>query len=239
MGRPIGRFVVVIGFSLRLLLPRRSRRRGSGGRGVPFRLGGHDHHPPAGAERQFNRFGKPAARRVTGYETIDDDLDRVLEELLQRRRILDADDTAVDAGPGESLADEIGEQVAVLPRGVAHQRREDEDPPPSPVGEDPLDDCVARLGLEDPVALGAMGLADPRVEDAEEIVDLRHRRHRRTGVCPGRLLRDGDRGGEAGDAVDVGAGQLPEELPGEGREALDVPPLPLGVERVERQARLP
>ena len=240
LSRSIGRFVVVIaGLSLRLLLPCRSGCRCLGGRRLPLGLGGHDHHSPAGAEREFDRLGEPAAGRFARNEPIDHHLDRVLEELLERRRILDADDAAIDAGPGESLTDEIGEQVAVFPLGVAHQGREHEDSPPAPLGEDPLDDRIAGLGLEDPVTLGAVGATDPRVEHAEEIVDLGHRRHRRTGVCPGRLLRDGDRGREAGDAVDVRPRQLAEELAGKGGEALDVPALTLGVERVERQARLP
>ena len=54
----------------------------------------------------------------------------------------------------------------------------------------------------------------------------------------GRLLRDRDRRGETGDAVNVGPGQLAEELPGKRGEALDVATLPFGVERVEGEARL-
>ena len=40
------------------------------------------------------------------------------------------------------------------------------------------------------------------------------------------------------DVVDVGLGHLAQELPGEARQAFDVPPLPLGIERVERQRAL-
>ncbi len=40
------------------------------------------------------------------------------------------------------------------------------------------------------------------------------------------------------DVVDVGLGHLPEELPGEARQAFDVPPLPFGIQRVERQRAL-
>src|SRR5882672_10519483 len=48
-----------------------------------------------------------------------------------------------------------------------------------------------------------------------------------------RPLFDGDRRREAVDAVHVGLGELLEELPGVRRQRLDVPPLPLGVDRVE------
>jgi hypothetical protein len=40
------------------------------------------------------------------------------------------------------------------------------------------------------------------------------------------------------DRVDVGLVQLAEKLTGVGRQGLDVPALPLGEDRVERQARL-
>ena len=43
---------------------------------------------------------------------------------------------------------------------------------------------------------------------------------------------------DALDALGLGLVELLEELPRVGREALDVPPLALGVERVEGQARL-
>ena len=56
----------------------------------------------------------------------------------------------------------------------------------------------------------------------------------------GRASRRGDRDGrrDAVDPVGVGLVELLEELAGVGREGLDVPPLPLGVERVERQRAL-
>ena len=38
--------------------------------------------------------------------------------------------------------------------------------------------------------------------------------------------------------VDVGLGHLAQELPGEARQAFDIPPLPFGIQRVERQRAL-
>ena len=35
--------------------------------------------------------------------------------------------------------------------------------------------------------------------------------------------------------VDVGLGHLAQELPGEARQAFDIPPLPFGIKRVEGQ----
>ena len=74
---------------------------------------------------------------------------------------------------------------------------------------------------------------------AEVVVDL----GRPCRPCSGSTaapppLRDGDGRRDAVDPVGVGLVELFEELAGVGREGLDVPPLPLGVERVERQRAL-
>ncbi len=61
---------------------------------------------------------------------------------------------------------------------------------------------------------------------------------RRARVARGRLLVDRDRRREPLDRVDVGLLHQPEELAGVGGKRLDVAPLPLGVDRVEGEARL-
>src|SRR3712207_136609 len=80
--------------------------------------------------------------------------------------------------------------------------------------------------------------ADARPEQAQVVVDLRDRADRRARVARRRLLVDGDRRRQALDRVDVGLVHLLEELAGVGRERLDVAPLALRVDRVERQRRL-
>ena len=100
------------------------------------------------------------------------------------------------------------------------------------------DDLLAGLGGDRPVALRAVPLADPGEQDAEVVVDLGDRPDGRPGVPPAGLLLDRDRGGEPVDPVDLGLGHLAQELAGVAREALDVPPLALGIERVERQRAL-
>ncbi len=76
------------------------------------------------------------------------------------------------------------------------------------------------------------------VEEAEVVVDLRHRAHGGAGIPDGGLLLDGDGRGQPLDGVHVGLVHLFEELAGVRRQALHVAPLPFGVERVEGQARL-
>src|SRR6476646_9232150 len=83
-----------------------------------------------------------------------------------------------------------------------------------------------------------MGVTDPREQDPEVVVDLRDGPHRRAWVPRGRLLIDLDGRAQALDEVDVRLLHLPEELPRVGAEGLDVTPLALGVDRVERERRL-
>ena len=199
---------------------------------IPF-LRRDDHLAAAGAECQFHGLGQPAPRGVGRDQPVHHDVDRVLELLLERRRILDAAHRAIDPRPREALPHEIGEQILVLPLRISHERREHHHPLTPASREDPLHDLIPWLGLEHRVALGAVGRAHPGVEHSEKVVDLRHRRHGGPRVRAGRLLGDRDRGGEARHGIDVGPGQLAKELPRERGETLDVAALALGVERVE------
>ncbi len=88
-------------------------------------------------------------------------------------------------------------------------------------------------------ALGAVGHADAGVEQPQVVVDLGDRADRGARVAGRGLLVDRDGRRQALDEVDVGLVHLPEELPGVGRQRLDVAALALGVDRVERQRRLP
>jgi hypothetical protein len=88
------------------------------------------------------------------------------------------------------------------------------------------------------LAVGTVDDAAARVEQAQEVVDLGDRAHGRARAAPEPLLVDGQRGRQPVDAVDVGLGQLVEELVRVRREALDVAALALGVQGVERQRRL-
>ena len=101
-----------------------------------------------------------------------------------------------------------------------------------------LDDLVERLAGDRAPADRAVRPADARVQEAQVVVDLGHRADRRARVARRRLLVDRDGRREPVDRVDVGLLHHLQELPRVGRERLDVPPLPLGVDRVERKRRL-
>ena len=129
------------------------------------------------------------------------------------------------------------EHVPVLALAVLHQGREEQELRPRGAG--PAISCTIcwrRLLRDGAPAVVAGQLAHPRPEHAQVVVDLGHRAHGGAGVAAGRLLLDGDGGGEAADRVVERLVHLAEELPGVGVQALDVAALPLGVEGVEGEA---
>ena len=101
-----------------------------------------------------------------------------------------------------------------------------------------VDDLLGRLAGDRPPADVAVGMADPRPQQPQVVVDLGDRADRRARVARGRLLVDRDRRRQPLDRVDVGLVHLAEELAGVRRQRLDVAALALGVDRVERQRRL-
>ena len=103
---------------------------------------------------------------------------------------------------------------------------------------DLVDDLLGRLGGDRPPAVEAVRLADPRPQQAQVVVDLGDRADRRARVARRRLLVDRDRRRQALDRVHVGLVHLPQELPRVRAERLDITPLALGVDRVERERRL-
>src|SRR5690606_24860373 len=80
--------------------------------------------------------------------------------------------------------------------------------------------------------------ADARVEQAQVVVDFGDGADGRARVVRGRLLLDRDGRGEALDVVDVRLLHHAQELPGIGRQRLDVAALALGVDGVERERGL-
>ncbi len=189
--------------------------------------------------RGLQAVAQAPAQVVPHDQPVHHDLDRVVELLVQRRHLVERVDDAVDRDPGEALAADLLEHVPVLALAVAHQGREDQEPGALRERQHLVGDLLHALAGDRPPADGAVRLADPGEQQPQVVVDLGDRRDRGARVAARGLLVDRDRRREALDVVDVRLVHLAEELAGVGREALDVAPLPLGVERVERQARLP
>ncbi|SIK38291.1 Uncharacterised protein [Mycobacteroides abscessus subsp. abscessus] len=163
----------------------------------------------------------------------------MLVPLVQGRRVAQTDLLSVDDRAGESLRLQVGEEVDELPLAQAHDGGEDEELRPLRQFEELIDDLLRGLLRDDLTADRAVRHPDAGPEQAEEVIDLGDRAHRRTGVARGRLLVDRHGRGQALDEVDVGLVHLAEEHPGVRGQGLDVAALPLGEDRVEGERRLP
>ena len=88
---------------------------------------------------------------------------------------------------------------------------------------------------EDLAGFRAMRRSSAREEQAQVVGDLGHRSDGRPGTLSQGALFDRDGRRQTLDAHYAGLRQLIEELPGISGERLHVPPLALGVDRVERE----
>ena len=197
------------------------------------------HEPVRERGRRLDRLREAQPQVGAHHEPVDDDLDRVLELLVELGHALLEDVLlAVDLDAREALAGQILEDVLVLALAVADDRRVDREPRPLLELQHLVDDRVEALPRDRLAADRAVRTPDPRVEQAQVVVDLGHGADRRARVARGRLLVDRDRRAEAVDVVDVRLLHHLQELPRVGRERLDVPALALRVDRVEGERRL-
>ena len=190
------------------------------------------------AKSKANRFGKPRLDALADHDAIDDGFDRMSLPRRKLRRLVDFQQFAVDPRPDEpSLADFL-KRLAVLPLSAADNRCKDHYPSARWLGQNRFDDLLRRLRADRHAALMAARFAKPREKQPQIVVDLGDRGDRAARVVAAGPLIDGDRRLQALDEIDVRPFELVEELPGVGREAFDILPLPLGEDRVECQRTL-
>ena len=193
-------------------------------------------------ERGLQRIGEPPLESLAEHQPIDDDFDLVLlvprQALVTLQELVDLHRLAVDAGAHVALAGEILQQRVVLTLPSTDDGRQHLEAGPLGELQDPIDDLLRCLALQLGPVVRAVLHTDSRVEQTEVVVDLGDRADGRAGVPARRLLVDRDRRRETLDHVDVGLVHLSEELPGIGRQGLDVAPLSLGVDRVEGETGL-
>ena len=160
--------------------------------------------------------------------------------LLQRQRghIRRLDDAPVDAESHIALRLHRLEQLDELALAVAHHRREHHQLRLLGQRQHRVDHLADALRLQRQAVVRAVRRAGAGEEQAQVVVDLGDRAHRRARVVAGGLLLDRDRRRQALDHVDIGLVHQLQELARIGREALDIAALPFGIERVEGQAGL-
>ena len=214
--------------------------------------GRHDHDALAQAQRRLHRVGQ-ASRirvrvlrvegsavliRVAHDEPVHDDLDGVPLVLVERGRLIEVEQLAVHADAHEALAPGCLEDAVAFRLAVLDERAQHEEAGAVRQRQDAVHDLLHAHARDLAAALGAVRVADAREQQAEVVVDLRHRADGGARVAAGALLVDGDGRREAIDLVDVRLLHLAQELAGVRGEALHVAALALRVDGVEGEAGL-
>ena len=191
----------------------------------------------AKAKRVFQRIRKTAAEIILDHETVDHGLDAMLELFVERGNLGKVIHLAVYAHANVSFTPQLVEHLLMLALAAADAGRHDLNARSIRKRHDAIDHLIDGLTLDDTAADGTVRRAAARVEQAQIVVDLRHRADGRTRIVARTLLVDGDRGGKTVDAVKVGFFHLSEEHAGVGGKAFDITPLPLGIDRVKGKTR--
>ena len=186
----------------------------------------------------LHRIGEAAEDVRPDHQPVHHDLDVVLLVLLHGDVLGELIEDPVHPAADVAGLPGVFQHLGVLPLLPPDHRGQHLDPGALGEGEDLVDDLVDGLLADLLAALGAVGGAHPGPQQAEVVVDLRHRAHGGPGVLAGGLLVNGDGGGEAVDVVHIGLLHLAQEHPGVGGEGLHIPPLPLGIDGVEGQGGL-
>ena len=184
---------------------------------------------------RFEAVGQPWGDAVAHHHAVHHRLDLVLGLAVQRRHLADLIQRAVHLHPGEAAALQFAQFLAVFALAVPHHRREQQQARAFRHRHHPVDHLADRLRLDRQPGCGRIGHAGTRPEQTHVVVDFRHRADGGTRVLAGGLLLDGNRRRQSLDRIDIRLSHQFQELPGVGRQALDVAALPLGIDRVERQ----
>ncbi len=198
------------------------------------RVGIFDHRQPLGEfQRGLETFRQPLADVGPHHDAVDHDIDVVREFLVERGRLRQLVEGAVDLDPLESLLEIFGELLAVLALAAAHDRRQQIEPCALGQRQHAVDHLRDDLAFDRQAGGGRIGHADARPQQPHVVVDLGDGADGRARVLRGGLLLDRDRRRQAVDLVDVGLLHHLQELARIGRQRLDVAPLSLGVDGVE------
>ena len=91
------------------------------------------------------------------------------------------------------------------------------------------------LRREFDAVLWAIRIAGARIQQAQIVVDFRHRAHGGARIVRGGFLLDGNRGREALDQIHVRLFHQLQELPRIRRERFDIAALAFGIQRIESE----
>ena len=171
-------------------------------------------------------------------QTVHHDLDVVLDVFVEGDVLGDIVHIPVDAKAYVAGSPGAVDHLFVPALAAADDRRQNLDARALGQGHHAVHHLIYGLLCNLSAAVGAVGDADPGVEQTKIVIDLRHRAHGGTGVAVGRFLVDGDCGRQSLDILHVGFFHLSQELAGIGREGLHVAALSLRIDRIEGERGL-
>ena len=199
----------------------------------------HVNHTAARTQCRLERIRQAALHPCTHDKTVDDNLDRVLLLLLKGDFLAEIAQFPVDADAHIAVAANLVEDLAVLTLLPAHELRHDKQFRPLGLRQDRIHHLIDALLRDGFAAARTVRASRARVKQAQIVIDLRHRAHRRARIVARRLLVNRDRGRQPLDIVHIGLVHLPKELPRICGQRLHIAPLPLGVDRVKGKRGFP
>ena len=185
----------------------------------------------AGADRLF----VPAAHD----EAIDDDIHVADVRRLERDLLRQIVRLAVDDQTAAALLAKLGEHEVELLAVDLEDRSPQLDLRTLGQRQDRFQDLTRRSDRHGLAGPRTARFADRCEQQVQVAGDVGHRSDRRARIAGDGLLLDRNDRREAEHEIDVGLGDLGDEALGEGRERLEIAALPLGVDGVERETRLP
>ena len=184
-------------------------------------------------QRRLNRLLEALRDAIFQQEPVNDDFDRVIFAAIERNRLVEIHQVAVDARADEAFLGVLLELFLVFAFAAANDRSEHHDPLFGLERENGLHNLLGGLPGDGFAAVRAMRRTNRAIDDAQVVVDFRDRAHGRPGRSGGRFLLDGNRRRQALDRVHVGAFHLVEKLARVGGERFDVAALAFGIQSVE------
>ncbi len=194
--------------------------------------------PSARPKRRLEAVGEALGDVGAHDEAVHHHVDVVLELLVELRRVGDLVERAVDLDALEALLLQLGQLLLVLALAAAHDGRQQVEARALGHRQHAVDHLRHGLALDRQAGGRRVGHADAREQQAQVVVDLRHRADGGARVLAGRLLLDGDGRRQAVDVVDVRLLHHLQELARVGRQAFDVAALALGIDGVEGERGL-
>ena len=137
------------------------------------------HQPVADLERGLQRVGDAALDAGLDHQAVDHHVDRVLLLLVEVGQLAARSRCAVDADADEALLGHLRQLLLVLPLLAAHVGGVEHQAGVGRQQHDAVDHLLHGLRADDVAALGAVRHADAGEEQAQVVVNLGHRAHRR------------------------------------------------------------